>query len=94
MTHWRSVLPAQALLKVEYEALVAFFAAQARRLVAHRGLEWDPACLEFHKTSRPVLTANMTQVHRPIYRSPVGRWRPDAALLRPPLDALREPSAG
>jgi hypothetical protein len=88
MAHWRSVLPGNALLEVEYEALVEDFEAQARRLVAHCGLEWDPACLEFYKTSRPVQTASMTQVRQPIYRSSVGRWRPDAALLQPLLEAL------
>jgi len=88
MAHWRAVLPADVLLEVEYEALVEDFESQARRLVAHCGLEWDPACLEFYKTSRPVHTASMTQVRQPIYRSSVGRWRPDAGLLRPLLEAL------
>ena len=64
------------------------FDAEARRMVAYCGLEWDPACLEFYKTSRPVHTASMTQVRQPIYRSSVGRWRPDEALLRPLLEAL------
>jgi hypothetical protein len=30
----------------------------------------------------------MVQVRQPIYRSSVGRWRPDPALLRPLLQAL------
>lgn len=88
MAHWRSVLPLGVMLEVEYEALVEDFEAQARRLVAHCSLEWDPACLEFYKTSRPVHTASMLQVRQPIYRSSVGRWRPDAALLRPLVEAL------
>ena len=88
MAHWRAVLPPGAMLDVEYEALVQDFAPQARRIVAHCGLEWDPACLEFYKTSRPVHTASMLQVRQPIYRSSVGRWRPDAALLRPLQEGL------
>ncbi len=88
MAHWRAVLPADVLLEVKYEALVENFEPQARRIVAYCGLEWDPACLEFYKTSRPVHTASMVQVRQPIYRSSVGRWRPDAALLRPLLEAL------
>ncbi len=88
MAHWRAVLPTDVLLEVEYEALVENFEPQARRIVAHCGLEWDPACLEFYKTSRPVHTASMVQVRQPIYRSSVGRWRPDPALLRPLLQAL------
>jgi tetratricopeptide (TPR) repeat protein len=88
MAYWRSVLAAEILLEVQYEALVEDFETQARLIVAHCGLEWNPACLEFHKTSRPVHTASMTQVRQPIYRSSVGRWRPDAALLQPLLEAL------
>jgi tetratricopeptide (TPR) repeat protein len=88
MAHWRSVLPAGAMLEVQYETLVEQFESQARRIVAYCGLEWDPACLEFYKTSRPVHTASMTQVRQPIYHSSVGRWRPDSALLRPLLEAL------
>jgi tetratricopeptide (TPR) repeat protein len=88
MAHWRAVLPAHVLLEVHYERLVENFDAEARRIVAHCGLPWDDACLEFHKTSRPVHTASVTQVRQPLYSSSVGRWRPDAALLRPLLEAL------
>jgi hypothetical protein len=66
MAHWLAVLPADVLLEVEYEALVKDFEPQARRIVAHCGLPWDPACLEFYKTSRPVHTASMVQVRQPI----------------------------
>jgi hypothetical protein len=68
--------------------MVADLDTQARRIVAHCGLPWDDSCLEFHKTSRAVHTASVTQVRQPIYRGSVGRWRPDAALLRPLLEAL------
>lgn len=88
MAYWREVLPAGAMIEVPYEAMVEDFATEARRLLDYCGLDWDPACLEFYKTSRPVHTASMVQVRQPIYRSSVGRWRPDAALLKPLLDAL------
>jgi hypothetical protein len=88
MAHWRAVVPAEIMLEVEYEALVDDFEPQARRIVAHCGLEWDPACREFYNTSRPVQTASMAQVRQPIYRTSVGRWRPDAALLQPLLAEL------
>ncbi len=88
MAHWRAVLPADVFMEVDYEAMVDDFENQARHIVAHCGLDWDPACLEFYKTSRPVHTASMTQVRQPIYRGSVGRWRPREALLRPLLEAL------
>src|SRR5262249_31836267 len=45
MTHWRRVLPAGAMLDVQYEDLVADFESQARRLLAYCGLDWDDRCL-------------------------------------------------
>ena len=88
MTHWRNALPAGVMLEVQYEEVVDDFERQARRIVAHCGLEWDDACLEFHKTERPVRTMSHAQIRQPIYRSAVGRWRPDTARLRPLLAAL------
>ncbi len=88
MEHWRNVLPPGVLLELRYEDVVADVEREARRIVAHCGLEWDAACLEFHKTQRPVHTASSAQVRRPIYRSSVGRWRPPDETLRPLFDAL------
>ena len=88
MRHWRDMLPDGVMLEVKYEDLVADFEPQARRIVAHSGLEWEDACLDFHKTRRPVRTASAAQVRRPIYHSSVGRWQPYKHLLRPLLEAL------
>lgn len=88
MAHWQSVLPEGAMLEVRYEAVVDDLEGEARRILAYCGLPWSDACLEFHKTSRPVATASLAQVRNPIYRNSVGRWRPDSALLRPLTDAL------
>lgn len=88
MEHWRRVLPADAFLDVQYEDIVADQEAQARRMIAFCGLEWNDACLDFHNTKRSVNTASMTQVRRPIYKSAVERWRPYEKYLGPLLDAL------
>src|SRR5260370_15447379 len=61
MAHWRNVLPESVMLEVQYEAVVENLEAQARCMVAHCGLEWDDACLAFHKTERIVRTASHTQ---------------------------------
>jgi len=86
MAHWRRVLPATALLEIDYEELIGDLDAVARRMLAHCGVDWDARCLDFHRTERPVRTASMTQVRRPIYRNT--RRRPDNALLAPLLTAL------
>ena len=53
------------------------------------GLEWDPACLEFHKTRRPVRTASAAQVRRPVYASSIGRWKNYEHVLAPLFAKLR-----
>jgi len=74
MEHWHAVLPA-AIHEVDYEETVDGFEGVARRLVAACGLEWEPACLEFFRTRRPVRTASLAQVRQPIYRQSVARWK-------------------
>jgi tetratricopeptide (TPR) repeat protein len=86
--HWRRVLPANAMLEIQYEDVIADLEAEARRIVAHCGLNWDDACLSFHDTNRPVQTASAVQVRQPIYRSSIGRARSYVNLLTPLIDAL------
>nr|WP_256366579.1 sulfotransferase [Methylocapsa sp. S129] len=88
MAHWRAVLPQGVMLEVQYEEVVADLEGQARRIVAHCGLEWDARCLDFHKTARPVRTSSATQVRQPIYNSSVGRWRAYEPFLGPLLAEL------
>jgi len=88
MAHWRSVLPPERIIDVRYEDMVGDVEGTARRLVAHCGLEWDPRCVDFHRTNRVVRTAGAAQVRRPIYRSSVGRWRHYEGFLGPLLDEL------
>ncbi len=80
MEHWRTVLPVP-LLELDYEEVVSDLEGTTRRLLAACGQEWDPACLEFHRTVRPVRTASAIQVRRPIYTSSVHRWRNYALAL-------------
>jgi tetratricopeptide (TPR) repeat protein len=91
MTHWRAILPKEVMLEVAYEDVVNDLEGQARAILAHCGLDWEAACLAFHQTQRPVLTASAAQVRRPIYRSSVGRslrYRPFIGEL---LEALQRP---
>jgi tetratricopeptide (TPR) repeat protein len=87
MQHWRKVLPV-TMLEVSYETVVADLEGQARRLVAGCGLEWEPACLAFYETRRPVRTASIMQVRQPIYSRSVGRWQKYADALAPLLSQL------
>ncbi len=95
MAHWRAVLPPQTLLEVRYEDLVDDPEGWSRRMLAHIGLPWDPRCLEFHRTQRPVLTASNWQVRQPMNRSSVERWRRYERFIGPLRTALgHEPRDG
>ena len=83
MAHWHRILPPGRILDVRYEDVVADLEGQARRIIAHCGLNWDPRCLAFHQTERPVLTASAAQVRQPIYNGAVGRWRVHEGALGP-----------
>ena len=87
MAHWRRTLPAP-IFEVDYESVVDDLEGTSRRLLAWCGLEWDPACLEFHKTRRPVRTASAAQVRQPIYRSSIGRWKHYEKSLAPLFETL------
>jgi hypothetical protein len=73
MNHWKTVLTVP-IHEIDYEAAVDDLEPIARRLIAACGLDWEPACLEFHRTSRPVRTASVTQVRQPLYKGSVGRF--------------------
>ena len=82
-----AVLPVP-VLEVDYEETVADLEGVARRLVAWCGLEWEPACLDFHEARRPVRTASVTQVRQPIYTRSVARWKHYEQALAPLLARL------
>lgn len=85
--HWQQVLPL-AMLDLHYEALVADLESESRRLIAFLGLEWEPACLDFHRTQRAVSTASSWQVLQPLFQRSLGRWQNYSQHLAPLLDAL------
>jgi len=88
MKHWESVLPAGTMEVVEYEQVVADTESSARDLIDFIGLEWDDACLAFHRSKRPVKTASVAQVRKPIYKTSVERWRQYGAGLQPLINAI------
>ncbi|MEH6476080.1 MAG: sulfotransferase, partial [Sneathiella sp.] len=87
MDHWKEAL-GDRILEVEYEDTVDDLEKQARRIIDFVGVEWDDACLDFHKTKRSVNTASVNQVRQPIYKTAVGRHERYGDLLKPLLDAL------
>jgi tetratricopeptide (TPR) repeat protein len=87
MRHWNTVL-AGRVLRVQYEAVVDDLEGSVRRILEHCGLDFEPACVEFHRTERNVNSASAEQVRQPIYREGVDQWRHYEPWLGPMRDAL------
>ena len=75
MEHWRAALPEGAILDVSYEELVSHPQPSIRRMLEFVGLPWDERCLDFHATSRTVITPSKWQVRQKINSTSVDRWR-------------------
>jgi tetratricopeptide (TPR) repeat protein len=72
MRHWRDILGIE-MLEIDYERLVAEPEPAIREIIAYCGLPWDAACLDFHKTKRPVLTATAPGAGPPAALPRLGR---------------------
>lgn len=95
--HWRSVLPADRFLEVDYENLTSAPEPVIRRIIAACGLAWHDACLRPGSNPRAVKTPSKWQTRQPIYRTSVARWRryePWLGPLRALVDDGSEPDAG
>jgi tetratricopeptide (TPR) repeat protein len=89
--HWRSVLPADRFLEVDYEELTREPEPIIRRIIRACGLPWHDACLHPESNPRAVKTPSKWQTRQPIYRSSVARWRryePWLGPLRALVDGL------
>ncbi|MHB8635111.1 MAG: tetratricopeptide repeat-containing sulfotransferase family protein [Fimbriimonadaceae bacterium] len=86
MAHWRTVLPRDRLLEVDYEALIRDSEAETRRLVEFCGLPWSDDCLQHEASTHAVWTPSAVQVRKAIYNTSIGRWE----LYREWLGAFAE----
>jgi hypothetical protein len=89
MRHWQSLFP-ETVFDVSYEELVDNQERVSKDIIAHCGLDWEPACLEFDRNTAPVATASAAQVRKPIYRDALARWRRFETQLAPLIERLRK----
>lgn len=85
MAFWRQRFPGR-IHEVTYEWLVADQEANTRKMLAHCGLEWDAACLDFHQNAAAVATPSAQQVREPMNARAIGRWRAYEAHLGEVMD--------
>ncbi len=65
MERWVERLPGR-IIEVRYETFAADFEHEAPLLVAAAGLDWDPRCLDFQLSDRPVATLSTVDVRDPV----------------------------
>ena len=87
MRHWDEVLPGR-ILRVHHEDVVADLEGSVRRMLDYCGLEFEPACIDFHKNKRSVRTPSSEQVRQPIFREGLDQWKKYEPWLGPLKAAL------
>lgn len=83
IAHWKSVLPPDRFMVLQYEDLVANQEARTRDLLAFCGLSWDARALSFHENAAGVATPSARQVRQAMNTQAVGRWAKYGAALDP-----------
>jgi len=59
-----------------------------RHILEFCGLEFEPACIQFHKLERSVHTPSSEQVRQPIFSEGLSQWRNYEPWLGPLKDTL------
>ena len=68
MAHWNTVLP-DFVLHIQHEDVIDNLATQVERILDFCNLEFEQACIDFHKTKRTVKTPSSEQVRQPIFKT-------------------------
>jgi tetratricopeptide (TPR) repeat protein len=82
MRHWDRVLPGR-VLRMQHEDVVDDLPGSVRRMLDFCGLEFEPQCIEFHKTERSIRTASSEQVRQPLFREGLDQWKHFEPWLEP-----------
>ena len=87
------MLPGRVLRGL-YENVVENLEANVRCILEFCGLEFEPGCVEFHKTERSISTASSEQVPQQIFREGLVQWRNYEPWLGPLKNKLGDALTG
>jgi len=90
MAYWEQMFP-EKIYSLNYESLTENQLDETKKLLAHCNLDWEDACLQFHKNKREVLTASKHQVRMPIYKGSSEAWKKFEEYLGPLQSRLQDP---
>jgi tetratricopeptide (TPR) repeat protein len=92
MAHYTELLAGDpinmAVFENDYEGMVGDQEKRTREILDFIGLEFDPLCLDFHKSGRVAVTLSNEQVRQPIYKSSTKRYERYAKHIGPLVEAL------
>lgn len=88
MDFWHEKFPGR-IYDLSYEALTQNQEEETRKLLRHVGLDWEDACLEFHKSDRAVLTSSLAQVRQKMYGGSSEEWKKYERHLGPMIEGLQ-----
>lgn len=62
---------------VRYEDIIQNFEYEAKRLIGHLEIDWEPGILQFHQraSERVISTPSYVAVTEPVYTRSIGRWK-------------------
>ena len=71
MEYWKLKL-GNFIYEIKYENLVSNKKEETQKLIKFCDLEWDPICLNHHKSKKtPIKTVSISQARKPVYKSSV-----------------------
>lgn len=88
MSHWHRILPGR-ILDVAYEDIVSAQKSTTRMVLDFCGLDFEEACLDFHRNPATVTTSSVVQVRQPLYDSSLEQWRHYERELAPVRERLQ-----
>lgn len=74
MEYWENTI-STPIHTVRYDDMINDQETTTRKLLEYCDLEWNDACLNFHKSKRVVATASYDQVKQKIYTQSQARWK-------------------
>ncbi len=87
MEFWRGKF-GDAIYELDYEKLTTNQKPQTQALLDFCQVDFEPACIDFHKTERNVKTASQVQVRQKMYKNSSKEWEAYASRLKPLRDGL------
>jgi hypothetical protein len=75
MDHWRTVVPPDRLLELDYEDLIRKPEETTREVLEFCELAWEDECLNYTSNRGIVKTPSRWQARQPVYSSSMERWR-------------------